>query len=102
DGEFSWEDKRNRRLLRVRLSMVPAKLAKSEYPLPAFVLRLLGYEKTLSDINNLGMGMAQTSLFKRALSHPSGLIVVTGPTGSGKSTTLYAALRYLRFNRPNW
>jgi type II secretory ATPase GspE/PulE/Tfp pilus assembly ATPase PilB-like protein len=47
-------------------------------------------------VDKLGFEPKRLEEFKTALSRPHGIIVVTGPTGSGKSTTLYAALNYLR------
>lgn len=61
------------------------------------VLRLLssGHQDRLLDIQNLGMTGSQTEMFERMLKTPNGIILVTGPTGSGKTTTLYAALSHL-------
>lgn len=60
------------------------------------VLRLLPAKHL--DLNVLGMTELQLQQFQCALSHPQGLILITGPTGSGKTATLYSALQYL--NRP--
>ncbi len=46
-------------------------------------------------LDDIGMSQAETQSFRAALGHAHGLILVTGPTGSGKTTTLYAALREL-------
>lgn len=61
------------------------------------VLRLLssGLRDRLLDIRNLGMTDSQAEMFERMLKTPNGIILVTGPTGSGKTTTLYAALSHL-------
>ena len=58
------------------------------------VLRLLGSNQRnhLLDIHNLGMSGRQIAVFERMLKAPNGMILVSGPTGSGKTTTLYAAL----------
>ena len=48
------------------------------------------------DLNQLGFEPERLEEFKAVLSQPYGIIVVTGPTGSGKSTTLYSALNYLK------
>ena len=61
------------------------------------VLRLLdtGRDDHLLDLNRMGMTEEQIALFDRLLRAPYGLILVTGPTGSGKTTTLYGALKRL-------
>ena len=59
------------------------------------VLRLLPREAFALDLGRLGMGTADLERFSRCLKEPHGLIVVTGPTGSGKTTTLTAALSTL-------
>jgi type IV pilus assembly protein PilB len=59
------------------------------------VLRLLDTSNVQLDINKLGFDPTQLCHFKEAISEPHGMILVTGPTGSGKSTTLYAALSEL-------
>jgi protein transport protein HofB len=62
------------------------------------VLRLLHQVKLALDINMLGMNNAQLDAFHQALHQPQGLMLVTGPTGSGKTVTLYSALQAR--NRP--
>lgn len=59
------------------------------------VLRLLPHEKKVLRIEDLGFSQHVSQLFERALDNPGGLILVTGPTGSGKSTTLYSGLQIL-------
>lgn len=59
------------------------------------VLRVLDKNQSLLDINKIGMSPANLRTYKMLLEHSYGLILVTGPTGSGKTTSLYAALNYL-------
>ncbi|EKD69800.1 MAG: Type II secretion system protein E [uncultured bacterium] len=59
------------------------------------VLRLFNSDHASLGINTLGMSKQQEEIFLQALSQPQGLILVTGPTGSGKTTTLYSALNHL-------
>lgn len=58
------------------------------------VLRILNQNQGIS-VDSLSFLSSQTMFFKRMLARPQGLIVVSGPTGSGKTTTLYAMLDYL-------
>ncbi|MGC9008983.1 MAG: GspE/PulE family protein, partial [Halothiobacillaceae bacterium] len=57
--------------------------------------RLLDHNAARFDLARLGMPPTILERFRRQLRHPHGMILVTGPTGSGKTTTLYAALREL-------
>jgi len=59
------------------------------------VLRILDKNQSLLDINKLGMSPDNVTLYKTLLGNSNGLILVTGPTGSGKTTSLYAALNNL-------
>jgi len=60
------------------------------------VLRILDKNQAILDINKLNLSSGNLSLFKTLLDANNGLILVTGPTGSGKTTSLYAALNYLK------
>lgn len=60
------------------------------------VLRVLDKNQSILDVDKLGMSDANVSGFKRQLARSHGLILVTGPTGSGKTTTLYAAINHLK------
>ena len=59
------------------------------------VLRVLDKNQSILDVNKLGMAPATLDTFKGLLARSYGLILVTGPTGSGKTTTLYAAINQL-------
>lgn len=83
------------RTLDIRVSTVP--VADGE----RVVLRLLNREDASLPLTALGMDAATRRSFERLLHHPNGMIVVSGPTGSGKTTTLYAALGGLDATRRN-
>jgi general secretion pathway protein E/type IV pilus assembly protein PilB len=59
------------------------------------VLRILDKSKSLVAIDRLGLSEHNLELLKRCIKRPEGIIVVTGPTGSGKTTTLYSVLSYI-------
>lgn len=59
------------------------------------VMRILDKSNLQVDMTQLGFEKAQLSLFKKAVLSPYGMVLVTGPTGSGKTTTLYSALQEL-------
>jgi general secretion pathway protein E len=75
--------------LDLRVSTVPTVYGES------VVLRLLHSEGAAGGFNRLGFTREQEETLRSALSNPYGIILVTGPTGSGKTTTLYAALNHL-------
>lgn len=77
------------RELDVRVSTIP--VAEGE----RVVLRLLSRSETLRPMSGLGMTAETLEAFKALLQDTNGIIVVCGPTGSGKTTTLYAALQQL-------
>jgi len=84
---------------------IQARIMKREYDLRVstysaiwgenLVIRIQNRKGTLIDINKLGFTSANLKRFTEMLDHPAGIILVTGPTGSGKSTTLYASLQYI-------
>lgn len=59
------------------------------------VLRILDKSSILLNLDDLGFSERDLSVFKEMLSNPHGIILVTGPTGSGKTTTLYSALNFI-------
>ncbi|MDH5501326.1 MAG: ATPase, T2SS/T4P/T4SS family, partial [Gammaproteobacteria bacterium] len=60
------------------------------------VLRILDKNQAILDVNKLNMCEGNLAIFKQLLDANHGLILVTGPTGSGKTTSLYAALNYIK------
>ncbi|WP_373458471.1 GspE/PulE family protein [Sphingomonas faeni] len=77
------------KLLDVRVSTLPSRAGER------VVLRILDKENAGIDLEALGLPPSLFALLNEALSEPNGIILVTGPTGSGKTTSLYAALRLL-------
>ena len=75
--------------LDLRVSTIPTLYGES------VVIRLLDKEATVLDFKALGFAGRQYEKFVEVLSQPHGIILITGPTGSGKSTTLYTALKQL-------
>lgn len=65
------------------------------------VLRILDPDAIPLDINTLGMDETQQKLYLDAIHNPQGIILVTGPTGSGKTVTLYTALKLLNSTQDN-
>jgi len=76
----------------LRVSTVPTMYGES------VVMRLLQRDAVAMDFRMLGFAEAQEACMRDILATPHGILLVTGPTGSGKSTTLYAALKHL--NQP--
>ncbi len=79
----------------IRVSSIPTRAGER------MVLRLLDRQTALLPLSALGMPAVVCEQFSRALTHSNGLVLVTGPTGSGKTTTLYAALGNLDSKRRN-
>ena len=59
-------------------------------------IRILDRQAVLVDLDKLGFNPVHKKRFEEVLTYPSGMILVTGPTGSGKTTTLYSAINHLR------
>jgi MSHA biogenesis protein MshE len=91
DGRFSV--KIGTKAIDVRLSTMPTQYGES------VVMRLLDQSGNLMALDALGMPPAMLERFRALIERNAGMILVTGPTGSGKTTTLYSALAHL--NRPD-
>ncbi len=74
----------------LRVSTVPTIHGES------VVMRILDRTKTLTTLPDLGLDSNQLAAFRELIGKPNGIVLVTGPTGSGKTTTLYGALDELR------
>jgi general secretion pathway protein E len=73
----------------IRVSTIPVAFGEK------VVLRILDPDILFQDLDGLGLSERDFTLFKGFIEAPHGIILVTGPTGSGKSTTLYSSLRHL-------
>lgn len=91
DGAFTYRGKNC--LLELRVSILPSLFGES------CVMRVIDKKGVDYDFSGLGMSEEDEAVFRKMISRPDGLILVTGPTGSGKSTTLYTALKEL--NKPS-
>lgn len=78
--------------LRFRVSVLPIVFSESNRKYESIVIRVLDDRKVITDLKLLGLQQQASEDFEAAIRRPQGLIIVTGPTGSGKSTTLVAAL----------
>ncbi len=65
------------------------------------VLRILDRQKGIVPLDGLGLESGQLALLKKMIARPEGIILVTGPTGSGKTTTLYSVLNHINSDRLN-
>ena len=83
------------RAVDVRVSTMPSSHGER------VVMRLLDKNATRLDLHSLGMTPENHANFRTMIERPHGIILVTGPTGSGKSTTLYAGLQELNSNERN-
>jgi len=79
-------------LIRYRVSIIPIVGSEFDRRLESIVIRILDDRKVITDLKKLGLQKQALADFHRAITKPSGIVIITGPTGSGKSTTLVAAL----------
>jgi len=78
--------------LRFRVSIMPIVTTEFKFKFESVVIRVLDDRKVITDLNKLGLQGPARGFFDKAIKKPQGIIILTGPTGSGKSTTLIAAL----------
>jgi general secretion pathway protein E len=83
------------RLIDLRISTVPTSFGER------IVIRLLDKSARLYELSELGMDPTTLNRFRRLIGLEHGLLLVTGPTGSGKSTTLYGALQEINSDEKN-
>lgn len=81
------------KIVRFRVSIIPLIGKELKVKLESIVLRVLRDPESSITIDNIGFQPQALALFKKAIEKPYGIVILTGPTGSGKSTTLLAALR---------
>ena len=98
DGKFELQLDSNKSI-NLRVSTLPV-VRRSETT-PKMVLRLLGTNTSLVNLERLGMSKTNLAKMIRFGNYPNGMIVLTGPTGSGKTTTLSAELISMQNNNPN-
>lgn len=78
--------------IRFRVSIMPIVGSEFKYKFESVVIRVLDDRKVITDLNKLGLQGPAKDFFYKAIQKPQGIVILTGPTGSGKSTTLIAAL----------
>jgi len=89
DGQITHKSSLNGRLSAIRVATLPTRHGEK------ITLRILGQHASDSQLDRLGMDPATLERFQQAIERPHGLVALTGPTGSGKTSTMYAALRHL-------
>jgi len=81
--------------IRFRVSIMPIVGTEFNRKFESVVIRVLDDRKVITDLNKLGLQTTALDLFRKAINKPSGIVIITGPTGSGKSTSLIAALHHV-------
>ncbi len=79
-------------IIRFRVSVLPMVGTELKNKFESVVIRILDDRKVIKDLDKLGLTGYAKSAFQKAINQPQGMVILTGPTGSGKSTTLVAAL----------
>lgn len=78
--------------LRFRVSIMPIITTDFKHKFESVVIRILDDRKVITDLDKLGLQGPAKNFFYKSINKPQGIVILTGPTGSGKSTTLIAAL----------
>jgi len=81
--------------IRFRVSIMPIVGSEYNHKFESIVIRILDDRQVITDLEKLGFRGHARQMFVKAISQPQGMVIVTGPTGSGKSTTLIAALSHI-------
>ncbi len=89
DGRIQYED------FDIRVSILPTLHGEK------IVLRILGHDATSISIEKLGMSDHEKTAYLEGIKKPNGILLISGPTGSGKTTTLYATLKLLNEEKRN-
>ncbi len=79
-------------MIRFRVSILPIVASEYRRKLESVAIRVLDDRKVVTDLKKLGLQKQARKDFNKAITKPQGMVILTGPTGSGKSTTLMAAL----------
>jgi type IV pilus assembly protein PilB len=79
-------------IIRFRVSVLPMVGTELKNKFESIVIRILDDRKVIRDLDKLGLIGYSKDAFTKAINQPQGMVILTGPTGSGKSTTLVAAL----------
>jgi type IV pilus assembly protein PilB len=82
-------------MIRFRVSIMPIVGIEFRHKLESIVIRVLDDRKVITDLDKLGLTGPAKQFFHQAIAKPQGIVIMTGPTGSGKSTTLVAALHHV-------
>lgn len=81
--------------IRFRVSVIPIVGVEFERRFESVVIRVLDDRKVITELDKIGLQKQALSDFRKAIEQPQGMVILTGPTGSGKSTTLVAALSHV-------
>lgn len=90
DGQIAYQSESTGRMFSIRAATIPSRHGEKA------TLRFLGLHASTVTLPDLGMREHDHRLFTSAITKPHGLALITGPTGSGKTSTMYAALRHIQ------